>query len=115
MNRTTAPRLRKAEKINITEPVVGRLSNGLPVYIIESGDQDIIRVDISLQAGSRQQDKIFQASFTNTLLREGTPKRTSRQIADELDFYGSYLIPVTDRDEAGLQLYSLGKFLPPTS
>jgi len=114
MNRTTAPRLRKAEKINITEPVVGRLSNGLPVYIIESGDQDIIRVDISLQAGSRQQDKIFQASFTNTLLREGTPKRTSRQIADELDFYGSYLIPVTDRDEAGLQLYSLGKFLPPT-
>jgi predicted Zn-dependent peptidase len=113
-DRSIAPRLRKAEKLNYTRPETGSLSNGIPFYIIDSGDQDIIRVDFCFQAGSRYQEKVFQSYFTNSLLPEGTSTRSSRSISDELDFYGSYLNPVIDRDEAGLQLYSLGKFLPAT-
>ncbi len=114
INRKRPPVLGPVKKLHATEPVLQCLSNKIPVYILEAGDQDIIRVDIIFQAGSRYQKTIFQASFVNSLLLEGTATKSARQIADEIDFYGSYINPGTDRDEAHIQVYSLNKFLPYT-
>lgn len=114
IDRSIRPKLGGIKKLDIENPVGKTLNNNIPVYIIEAGDQDIIRVDIIFPAGSRQQDKTFQASFTNSLLTEGTEKRSAHQIAEDLDFYGSYIYPGLDRDDASLQVYSLGKHLDKT-
>lgn len=114
VNRSNKPSLGAVKELNVTKPDEYHLSNNIPVYIIEAGDQDIIRVDILFQAGSRYQQKIFQAGFTNSMLLEGTKSKTAHQIAEEVDFYGSYVYPGSDRDEANIQIYSLGKFLPST-
>ncbi len=112
LNRSIKPPLGAVTKLNLSKPEEFHLSNNIPVYIIEAGDQDIIKVDIIFQAGSRYQQKIFQAGFTNSMLLEGTATKTAHQIAEEIDFYGSYVYPGNDRDEANIHVYSLGKFLP---
>ena len=114
IDRNNPPALGPVQKLHALEPTLHYLLNRIPVYILETGEQDIIRVDIIFQAGSRYQQKIFQAASANTLLSEGTITKSARQIADELDFYGSYLIPGFDRDESHIQAYSLNKFLPAT-
>lgn len=114
LNRKQTPELGAVKKLYAQEPEIHLLSNGIPVHILEAGDQEIIRLDIVFQAGSRYQNKIFQAGTTNSLLTEGTTKKTAREIADNIDFYGSYLNPGSDRDEAHIQLYSLNKFLAGT-
>ena len=114
LNRIDQPSLGTVNRLTVAEPEIHYLSNNIPVYIIEAGDQDIIKLDILFDAGSRYQKKIFQASFANSMLIEGTKTKTAHQIAEELDFYGSYLYPGNDRDQASVQAYCLGKFLPAT-
>ncbi len=114
LNRINQPPLGTVNKLAVSKPELHKLSNSIPVYIIEAGDQDIIRLDIIFQAGSRYQEKIFQASFTSSLLIEGSKTKSAHQIAEELDFNGSYVYPGNDRDQAYVQAYCLGKFLPAT-
>ncbi len=114
IDRNNPPKLGPVQKLHALEPTLHHLSNRIPVYLLETGEQDIIRIDVIFQAGSRYQQKTFQAASANTLLSEGTLSKSARQIADELDFYGSYINPGSDRDESHIQLYSLNKFLPST-
>src|SRR5690606_3706612 len=45
------------------------------------------------------------------MLKEGTRTRTSAHIAEEIDFYGAYLMPEYSFDQTALTLYSLNKHL----
>src|SRR5690606_7905235 len=47
----------------------------------------------------------------SSMLKEGTKSRSSAQIAEEIDFYGAYLIPEYSYDQTALTLYSLTKHL----
>jgi len=114
LKRNIQPALGPVSELSASNPEAITLSNNIPVYILEAGDEDIIRIDFIFQAGSRYQNRIFQASATNSLLSEGTKTKTARQIADEIDFYGSFLFPGCSRDESHIQIYSLTKYLPQT-
>ena len=114
INRNQQPALGAISEIHAKNPLTITLSNKIPVFILEAGDEDIIRIDIVFKAGSRYQDMIFQAAAANSLLTEGTESKTARQIADEIDFYGSYVYPGCNRDEAFIQIFSLARFLPQT-
>ena len=48
------------------------LSNGVPVYIIKGGAQDVLRIDLLVRGGYSIQERPLQALFTNRMLREGT-------------------------------------------
>ena len=76
--------------------------------------QPFSRIDFIFDAGSRYQSRRFVAQMTNSMLKEGTPNYTSAKIAEHFDFYGSYIQPFSDRDEAGLVLFSLNKHLQPS-
>ena len=67
INRNKQPRINPVENLHASAPVKRYLSNKIPVHIIEAGDQEILRIDLIFQAGSRYQKKIFQASFSNAL------------------------------------------------
>ena len=50
-------KIQEAEKVN--------LNNGIPVYCINAGTQDIVRLEIYFDAGIIRQSKPFQAFLTN--------------------------------------------------
>ncbi len=95
-------KIQEAEKVN--------LNNGIPVYCINAGTQDIVRLEIYFDAGIIRQRKPFQAFLTNQMLMEGTTTRTSAQISEEIDFYGGYLNVDYAKDFCTTTLHILNKY-----
>ena len=90
------------------------LPNGIPLTVINAGEQEVVRIDV-LFAGARwQQSQKLQALFTNRMLREGTTKYTAATIAEKLDYYGSWLELSSSSEYAYITVYSLNKYLAKT-
>lgn len=90
------------------------LKNGIPLKIIREGSQEVVRLDILLEAGQWHQKQLLQALFTNRMLREGTTRFSSSEIASKLDYYGSWLDLNTSVRHSWITLYSLNKHFPHT-
>lgn len=110
-DRTIAPSREIIRSAKITETRKYQLDNGLPVYAIEAGDQDLLKIEFVFSAGSWYQDQPLQAHFTNKILCEGTQKLSAEAIAEAFDFHGAYLMCDTGKHTASLDLYSLNKHL----
>ncbi len=90
------------------------LPNGLPVHLICTPGQEVARVSLVWAAGSSVQSKPFVASSTLNLLSEGSERLTAHEIAERLDFVGSYFDVNIDRDYAIATFCCLEKFFAPT-
>ena len=90
------------------------LPNGASLYAIPSDDFEVLRFTFVFRAGSSMQHAPFAASATANMLSEGSRDMTARQIAEQLDFYGSYFEVNVDRDYVYISFSSLSKFFAPT-
>ena len=91
------------------------LPNGIPLTVINAGEQEVVRIDVTFWPGGRwQQSQKLQALFTNRMLREGTEKYTAATIAEKLDYYGSWLELSSSSEYAYITVYSLNKYLAKT-
>lgn len=114
LDRTIQPKIRSLDKIDILRPLRQVLPNGTPLNVIHAGEQDVVRMDILFKAGSLQQSQKLQALFTHRMLREGSRKYTSADIAEKLDYYGAWLELSNSLEYAYLTLYSLNKYFAET-
>ena len=99
---------------NIKRPVKKIMPNGVALNIIDTGMEDVIRLDLVIGSGQLDQSFPLQAMMTNRMLREGTRKMTSAEIAEKLDFYGAWLDLSSSVNSGFITLYSLGKFFEKT-
>jgi predicted Zn-dependent peptidase len=97
---------------SLINPQKRSLSNGIPVYFIQAGKHDLVRIELLFKAGNYYQAKNLTAFFTNRMLREGTVRYQARQLAETIEFYGAYLSLNTDRDRASVSMLMLEKQLP---
>lgn len=109
IDRAVQPQRVSVSSIKIPKPDIIVLNNGFKVLVINAGSQDLARVEVIFRAGTRFQPKPLVANAAISLLRDGTISRTSHQIAEELDFYGSFLEPSFSRDFASVTFYTIGK------
>ena len=114
LDRTTAPEIRQIEHFSIVEPERRVMRNGVPLNIIQVGDEDVVRFDLLVKGGQWNQSQPLQAMFTNRMLREGTSSLTSAQIAEKLDYYGAWLDLSSAVNYGFITLYSLSKYFPKT-
>lgn len=114
VDRTIMPAIECIADFNIKEPVMRVMRNGMKLYIINSGSEDIIRLDIVINSGQLEQKQPLQAMMTNRMLREGTGTMSSAQIAEKLDFYGAWLDLSSSVKNGFITLYSLGKYFTKT-
>ena len=96
LDRTQAPQITKIEKINFPHPEKHTLSNGTPIYVLNAGVQDIIKLDIFFNAGRPFEKKKLVARATSKLLLEGTQMKSAQQIAEQLDYHGTTLASPVD-------------------
>lgn len=109
-----APSLVIPERIDAPRAERHLLANGTPLYVISSDDFEVLRFTLVFRAGSSLQQRPFSASATANMLSEGSRDMTARQIAERLDFYGSYFEVNIDRDYVYISFSSLSKFFAPT-
>lgn len=114
MNRTIQPEIQDLENFNILPPVRSVLPNGIPLTVINAGDQDVVRLDIIFAGGRWQQSQKLQALFTNRMLREGSRKYTAAVVAEKLDYYGAWLELSSSSEYSFITLYSLNKYFSET-
>jgi predicted Zn-dependent peptidase len=111
LDRTIAPEFKTIEKIDIIKAQEQFLDNGIPLYTVNAGSQELTKVEFIFSAGMYQQSRTLVASTTNTLLESGTSKHNALQLSEQIDFYGSFLELEVGQDYASATVYSLNKYL----
>jgi len=87
------------------------LDNMIPVYHINAGTEDIVRLEFIFNAGNIAENIPLLASATNAMLSEGTRNYTASAINKMLDFYGAFYNLYADKDLGGIVFYALHKHL----
>jgi len=99
------------EKVIIPEAKSFRLNNGVPVYTIEAGTEDIMRLEFVFKAGQIKESLPLLGSTCNIMLSEGSQNYTSEELNRSLDFYGVFLNQSAEKDYAGIVLFFLSKHI----
>ena len=88
-----APVNKEILRVQLPRPTTVKLKNGLTVLLLEDHKLPTISFSMSIRPGQLGDPKDLPglASFTAGMLREGTAKRTSAQIALETDTLGATL------------------------
>ncbi len=114
LNRMIAPEAKELEQVLLIQPKEIRLSNGIPVFYIRGGEEELLKLEMIFHAGNLYEESPFIANACNALLSSGTSKRSSADIAEYFDYYGAYYQHETAFDRASLSLYTLNKYFEET-
>jgi zinc protease len=111
LDRTIAPAFGKLDHFALREADINHLSNGIPVYAIEAGTQEVLQVQVVIPAGKVSGERKLVAAATATLMEEGTELRSGAAIAEAVEYFGAQLQADTDEDETTFSLYTVNKYL----
>lgn len=87
------------------------LDNGIEVYAINAGAEDVLQVEWVFRAGNWFEEKALVAASTNFLLKNGTTTKNAFQINEHFEYYGAYLNRNCSNETATVTLHALSKHL----
>lgn len=96
-------RLKQAEKFV--------LNNGVEVYAVNAGAEEVMSVEWVFYAGNWFEDKNLVAATSNFLLRNGTSSKTAFQLNEHFEYYGAYLNRACYNETATITLHCLNKHI----
>jgi zinc protease len=105
-DRSKPPKLGPPPELRLPQIQKQALSNGLPVWLIESHEVPLAQINLLVQAGSADDPagKFGAASLTAAMLDEGAGARSSLEIADAADFLGAVLTTGGSFDASSVRL-----------
>jgi zinc protease len=105
-DRSKPPALGPAPVLKLPDIEKRTLSNGLPVWLIESHEVPLAQVNLLIQAGGADDppNKPGVASLATAMLDEGAGARSSLEIADAVDFLGAVLNTSSSFDASSIRL-----------
>jgi len=114
LNRSVMPATKEIEKLTVARPGKFELDNGIPVYSIKAGFQDLIKVEFLFPNKTFDLNRPILNSATNRMLSEGTSKYSAQQLADKIDYYGAFFETDENSDFTSVMLYTLNKYFENT-
>src|SRR5471030_361885 len=114
LQRTIAPEFKAIDHIQLIRPEHIKLDNGCNIFSFNSGDQELLRIEWIFNNLRFDPAKPLLNVAVNTMLTEGTSKRSASEIADQIDFYGGFLQVEYSYDHSEAVLYTLNKHLGKT-
>lgn len=87
------------------------LDNGVPVYAIDAGEQEVLMAEWVFFAGNWFEEKNIVAATANYLLKNGTTGKTAFAINEHFDYYGSHLNRYCYNETASVTLHCLTRHL----
>ncbi|MBL0055394.1 MAG: insulinase family protein [Chitinophagaceae bacterium] len=114
INRKASPSIKDAVEFNLQLKPYEHftLDNGVPVYCIDAGAQDVLQIEMVFYAGNWIEEKKNLAAVTNFMLKSGTGSRTAYQINEDFEYYGAYCNRACYNETAVITLSTLNKQLP---
>lgn len=113
LNRTIAPPIKDAVDFNLQLKKAEQftLNNGVPVYSINAGAQEVTMIELVFYAGNWYEDQNIVAASTNFMLKNGTNKKTAYDINEHFEYHGAYLNRSCFNETATISLHCLNKHL----
>ncbi|MFM2358614.1 MAG: hypothetical protein RLY16_607, partial [Bacteroidota bacterium] len=114
LDRTIAPVIKDAVEfdIQLKNAEVFTLNNGVEVYMVNAGAQDVMQLEWVFFAGNHFEKQNAVAGATNYLLKNGTSTKTAFQINEQFEYYGAYCNRSCFNETASVSLHTLSKHLP---
>ncbi|HEX7085645.1 MAG TPA: pitrilysin family protein [Vicinamibacterales bacterium] len=105
-DRSRAPEPGPAPELRLPEVQTARLSNGLPVHVVEMHEVPVVEIALVLDAGAAQDPagKFGLASLTAAMLDEGAAGRPALTIAEEVALLGATLRTGSSYDASFVRL-----------
>lgn len=114
LNREIAPQFRQVDRIDFIKAKKHLLKNNIPVFSISGGEQNLVRIEFLFGNVNWDKEKPLLASVTSSMLNEGTKTLTGAEIANKIDYYGSFFQTDFTADRSTVVLYSLNKYIGET-
>jgi len=114
INRVEAPPIKDAVEFDLRlKPYeYFELDNGVPVYSINAGTQEVLQIELVFYAGNWFEKQKTVAAATNFMLKNGTSKRNAFRINEDFEYYGAYCNRACYNETAVVNLSALSKHLP---
>lgn len=107
--RKYGPPIKQIENVELPYFDKITLDNGMPLYFVSQGTQDILKIELVFQSGRTFEQKKVVSRACNAQIKEGSKTMTSQQIADKIDYFGASLRTSEDLDNCSVVLFCLGK------
>ena len=113
LNRKQVPKITDAINLHLELKPYEKfvLKNGVEVYSINAGAEDVMMIEWVFNAGNWFEDANLQAATTNFLLKNGTSTKTAFQVNEHFEYYGAYLNRNCYAETANLSLHCLNRHL----
>ncbi|MEY5045068.1 MAG: hypothetical protein RL713_293, partial [Bacteroidota bacterium] len=88
-DRSLAPEIKDAVeyKIELKRPDTFSLDNGVKVYNVQAGTEEVVQIEWVFKAGNWFDSKKNVSSAANFLIKNGTSKKSAYEINEFVDFY----------------------------
>ena len=103
------PKIQPIKDLQIFCPECIQLSNGTLLYVFNLGDQNASRLDVIFEGGRCDGESQTESELVSAALREGTTKHNAAEIAESLDFYGSWFGCDATSHSITLSIYILNR------
>lgn len=107
LNRSIAPDIKNFGALEIPAVRMTTLDNGIPLFILDNGSQEVNRLTLIWNGGICETSHPSIPTLTVNLIREGTQKRSGKDIAEILEFNGSWLKGNVHSHHSSIVAYSL--------
>ncbi|SDZ86529.1 M16 family metallopeptidase [Pedobacter hartonius] len=111
LDRTLIPESKQVNEINFIAPKKQELDNGIKVFTINAGRQELVRIELVFENVNWTEAHPLQAIAVSHLINNGTKMLTAREIADKVDYYGAFLQTDYGADQSSIKVYTLNKHL----
>jgi zinc protease len=111
LQRKIQPEIQPVELSSITEAKLNHLKNGVPVYLINAGSEELMRIEFVFEAGQVRENYPIVASTTNTMLLEGSQNYTANEINHIFDFHGAFINLSIHKDSSSVTVFFLNKHI----
>jgi predicted Zn-dependent peptidase len=105
-DRSRPPAIGPAPSLELPAIHQQKLSNGLPVWIVEHHEVPLAQVNLIVRSGSAADPigKFGVGSLTAAMLDEGAGSRSALELADALEFLGANLSTVSSFDSSAVRM-----------
>lgn len=108
--RTKPPEIQRIAAFEVKEAVERQLDNGLRVYVINAGDDEVLRLEFLFPTGCASAHSYMETYAAITLADAGTSKRSADEIAEGFDYYGSWYNSAPSTEVVQYHLYTTNRF-----
>lgn len=113
LDRTVAPKIVDAVDFKLSLKPYKKyvLKNGVEVFAIDAGAEEVMMVEWVYYAGNTYETKNLAASATNFMLKNGTSSKNAFQLNEHFEYYGAYLNRVAYNETSTITLHTLSKYI----